>query len=350
MAKTKILCVYDGGITKEIMSAMYGLEKYDAQVVLVEDTDMVSMAEITDRMGLLEKGGIDAAPDCPNLLAACEDADIIAVHCASINRKVIDKAKNLKVAAVLRGGYENADVPYLTEKKIPLINAPWRSAEAVSDFTVGVMIAENKNIARGHKLLMEGKWCKKYVNQSYIHNMKNCTVGLIGYGYIGSRVCRKLKGFGCRVIVHDPFANEEQIKRITADGVEHVSLDCLLQESDFISLHLRQSDLTYHFIGKDEFAKMKKTAYFINTARPLIVDTDALVDALKNREIGGAAIDVYDNEPLSPDHPYLQLDNITLTPHIAGTSSDTMAASVEIGYEELELYLQGKPMRNIRNL
>ena len=350
MAKTKILCVYDGGITKEIMSAMYGLEKYDAEVVMVEDTDMVSMAEITDRMGLLEKGGIDAAPDCQNLLDACEDADVIAVHCASINRHVIDKAKNLKVAAVLRGGYENADVPYLTEKKIPLINAPWRSAEAVSDFAVGMMIAENKNIARSHKLLMEGKWCKKYVNQNYIHNMKNCTVGLIGYGYIGSRVCRKLKGFGCRIIVHDPFANEQQIKLIQADGVEHVDLDTLLRESDFVSLHLRQSELTHHFMGKEEFAKMKETAYFINTARPLIVDTDALVEALKNRSIGGAAIDVYDEEPLSADHPYLQLDNITITPHIAGTSSDTMAASVEIGYEELELYLQGKPMRNIRNL
>ena len=350
MAKTKILCVYDGGITKEIMSAMYGMEKYDAEVVMVEDTDMVSMAEITDRMGLLEKGGIDAAPDCQNLLDACEDADVIAVHCASINRHVIDKAKNLKVAAVLRGGYENADVPYLTEKKIPLINAPWRSAEAVSDFAVGMMIAENKNIARSHKLLMEGKWCKKYVNQNYIHNMKNCTVGLIGYGYIGSRVCRKLKGFGCRIIVHDPFANEQQIKLIQADGVEHVDLDTLLRESDFVSLHLRQSELTHHFMGKEEFAKMKETAYFINTARPLIVDTDALVEALKNRSIGGAAIDVYDEEPLSADHPYLQLDNITITPHIAGTSSDTMAASVEIGYEELELYLQGKPMRNIRNL
>ena len=351
MAKTKILCVYDGGITKEIMSALCDLEKYDAEVVMVEDTDMVSMAEITDRMGLLEKGGIDAAPDCQNLLDACEDADIIVVHCASINKNVIDKAKNLKVAAVLRGGYENADVPYLTEKKIPLINAPWRSAEAVSDFTVGMMIAENKNIARSHKLLMEGKWCKKYVNQSYIHNMKNCTVGLIGYGYIGSRVAKKLKGFGCRILIHDPFADEAQIARIeTEDQLTHVDLDTLLRESDFVSLHLRQSDQTHHFIGKEEFAKMKETAYFINTARPLIVDTDALVDALKNRVIGGAAIDVYDDEPVTEDHPYLQLDNITITPHIAGTSSDTMAASVEIGYEELELYLQGKPMRNIRNL
>ncbi len=347
MEKTKILCVCDGGITEELFSQMKELEEYGAEVSFVTDSEMDSMGPITDRMLLLEQHGVKAAPTCKELLAACADKNIICVHVAAINKEVIDACPNLKVAAVLRGGYENADIEELDKRNIPLINAPWRSADAVADFTVGMMVAENKNIARGHKLLFDGIWCKKYVNQSHIHNMKNCTVGLIGYGYIGSRVRKRLSGFESRVIVYDPFQDKKVLEE---QGVEAVDLDTLLKESDFVSVHLRLSEKTEHFIGKEEFAKMKETAYFINTARSGIVDTDALVEALQNKTIGGAAIDVYDTEPLPKDHPYLKLDNITLTPHLAGTSSDTMRSSVEIGVEELKLYLTGKPMRNIRNL
>ncbi len=346
MERIKILCVYDGGITKDLMEQMKELENYGAEVTLVEDKDMYAMEPITDRMLLIEQQGVDAAPDCQALLDACADKDIIVVHVASINKKVIEACPNLKVAAVLRGGYENADIEELTKRNIPLINAPWRSADAVADFTVGMMIAENKNIARSHKLIFEGKWCKKYVNQAYIHNMRNCTVGLIGYGYIGSRVAKRLWGFESKVLVYDPFTDPEKLK---AEGANPVGLDELLRESDFVSIHLRLSDKTEKFMGEEEFAKMKETAYFINTARSGLVDTDALVEALKNKKIGGAAIDVYDTEPLPSDHPYLKLDNITLTSHLAGTSCDTMRTSVEIGIEELKLYLQGKPMRNVRN-
>lgn len=347
MSKTKILCVYDGGITKDLMEQMKELEEYGAEVTFVEDPDMYAMGPITDRMLLIEQKGVDAAPDCQNLLDACEDKDILVVHVASINKKVIEKCKNLKVAAVLRGGFENADVDALTEKNIPLINAPWRSADAVADFTVGMMVAENKNIARSHKLLFEGNWCKKYVNQEYIHNMRNCTVGLIGFGYIGSRVAKRLSGFESEVIVYDPFTPAEKLE---AEGVKSVSLDELLERSDFVSMHLRLSDKTEDFMTKKEFDKMKKTAYFINTARSGLVKTEDLIEALKNKTIGGAAIDVYDVEPLPEDHPYLTLDNITLTSHLAGTSCDTMRTSVEIGVEDLKRYLTGEKMINVRNL
>lgn len=342
----KIVCVYDGGITKDIMSKMLDLEKYGAEVKLIEDKQMTSMAEITDRMLLIEQKGIDAAPINEELLKEAEDADIIVVHVASINREIIDAAKNLKLVAVLRGGIENADIDYLSEKNIPLINAPWRSADAVADFTIGMMIAENKNIARAHKLIFDGKWCKKFANQEYIHNMRNCTVGLIGYGYIGSRVKKRLSGFESRVLVYDPYVNKESIER---DGAEYVDLDTLLYESDFVSIHLRLSEETKWIMNKETFDKMKNTAYFINTARSGLVNTNDLIEALEERKIGGAAIDVFDDEPLPSGHPYLSLDNITLTSHLAGTSSDTMKASVEIGYDELELFLTGKKLNNIKN-
>lgn len=192
----KILCVADGGITTTMMSDMLVLERYGAEVTIVEDADMATMAEITDRMGLIEREGIDVAPSCQALLDNCADKDVIVVHVASVNKEVIAASPHLKLVAVLRGGYENADVAELQARGIPLINAPWRSANAVADFTVGMMIAENKNIARSHRLLFNGVWGKQYVNQSYIRDLRKCTVGIVGMGYIGSRVAQRLAGFG----------------------------------------------------------------------------------------------------------------------------------------------------------
>ncbi|MGO1592185.1 MAG: 2-hydroxyacid dehydrogenase [Ancrocorticia sp.] len=342
---TKILCVADGTITPSMMSDMLVLEKLGAEVTIVEDTDMATIADVTDRMGLIERDGIDAAPRCPALVDSCADADIIVVHVASINREVIEKAKNLKLAAVLRGGIENADTAALAERGIPLINAPWRSANAVADFTVGMMIAENKNIARSHKLLMDGVWCKKYSNQSHIRDMRKCTVGLVGVGNIGSRVAKRLVGFESRVITYDPYASAEQV---AAMGIEPVdSLEDLLSQSDFVSLHMRISDATHHMMNADTLALMKPTAYLINTARADLVDEDALASALANHQIGGAAIDVYASEPLAEGHPYLGLENITLTSHLAGTSADTMQTSVEIGVDQLERYLTGEPLQTL---
>lgn len=346
MKKTKVLLVADGGVTPELMKKMFELEKYGADVTMVEDKDMYAMGPITDRMLQIEKGGVNAAPTCEALLENCRDKDIIVVHVASINKEIINACEKLKLVAVLRGGYENADVNELTKKGIKLINAPWRSANAVADFTVGMMIAENKNIARSHKMIFEGKWCKKFVNQKYIHDMCECTVGIIGFGYIGQRVVERLKGFGSKVVVYDPFIDPEIIKN---HGCIPVSLDQLLKQSDFVTVHLRLSEKTEKFIGKKELEKMKSTAYLINTARSGLVDTDALVDALKNKRIGGAAIDVFDQEPLPSDSPFLELDNITLTSHLAGTSCDTMKNSVEIGFDDIKNYLQGLPMNNVRN-
>lgn len=346
MKKAKILLVSDGGVTKDLMKKMYELEPYGAEITLVEDTDMPSMGYITDRMGLLEREGINAAPSCKSMLENCADKEIIVVHVASINREVIAASPNLKVAAVLRGGFENADAQALKEEGIKLINAPWRSADAVADFTVGMMISENKNIARSHKLLFEGKWCKNYINQSYIHNMNRSTVGIIGFGYIGHRVAERVKAFGAKIVVFDPFQKPEVIEK---EGYTALSLEELLKQSDYVTIHMRLSDQTNKYLGKREFSLMKPTAYFINTARAGLVDTSALLKALQTKSIGGAAIDVFDKEPLTPDNPFFQLDNVTLTPHLAGTSCDTMRNSVDICFEDIKNYLLGKPMVNVRN-
>ena len=347
MAKKKILCVYDGGITKQMMETLRPLEKLGAEIDMIEDNQCIELETITTRMHLIEYNGVDAAPTLPALKSAIDGVNILCVHVASVNKEILEAARGLELVAVMRGGIENADIPELEKRKIPLINSPWRSANAVADFTVGMMIAENKNIARSHKLLFDGVWEKNYVNQKYIHDMRKSTVGIIGFGYIGSRVAKRLSGFEAKVIAHDPF--DTSGAAIKAAGLEAVSLDELLQRSDYVTVHMRLSDKTLKFIDAAKLAKMKPTAYFVNMSRAGLVDTDALIDALKNKKIGGAAIDVFDEEPLPKDHPYLSLDNVTLTSHLAGTSSDTMQTSVEIAVEDLERYLKGEPMLNVRN-
>jgi phosphoglycerate dehydrogenase len=208
------------------------------------------------------------------------------------------------------------------------------------------MIAENKNIARSHHFLKEGKWVKRYSNQPFIRDMRKCTVGLVGFGFIGSRVAKRLSGFECRVVVFDPYVDAKEIEAHGVDVAD--SLESLLEASDFVSLHMRISSDTHHMIDAEALRRMKPTAYLVNTARADLVDEEALVDALRDHRIGGAAIDVYAEEPIGTDHPYLSLDNVTLVSHLAGTSADTMQTSVEIGFEDLEAYLKGEELINRR--
>lgn len=329
----KIVCICDIAIPKEVMAPMKGLEKYGAEVVIFEDEMIGTVEQITTIMLKAEKEGAEACPFNPELAKLAEDADMLVVHSTPVNSGILKHAEKLKYVMVMRSGIENVNEELCKEKGIKIVNAPGRSAPAVADMAVGLMLAENKNIARGHRALMEGKWEKQFVNLNYLHDMRKCTVGIIGIGQIGRQVAERLRGFGSKVIVYDPFMSKEEVEAL---GYCAVTLEELLQKSDFVTLHLRLSEKTKNFIGAKELAMMKKTAYFINTARAGLVDEEALVKALQQREIGGAALDVFAEEPLRVGHPFLALDNITITPHSAGTSADTFANSVEIIYKKIE--------------
>lgn len=330
----KIVCSCDLAINEKVMEPMKEFEKtLGAEVVLFHDEMMQTPKAITEVMLKTEQEGADASSANPKFIEEAKDADILVVHAAPVNSEVIREAKNLKYVAVLRSGIENVNQKLCEERGIKIINAPGRSAHAVADCAVGLMLAEMKNIARGHKCLMEGKWVKQFVNFNYTHDMRKCTVGIIGAGQIGQKVINRLKGFECNIIVHDPFVSDEVLKE---QGYTPVSLDELLQQSDFVSIHLRLSEKTEKYLGSREFGLMKKTAYFINCARAGLVDEEALIDALQKKEIGGAALDVFNEEPLGENSPFLKLDNVTITPHVAGTSVDTFGNSVEIIKELLD--------------
>lgn len=288
-------------------------------LVEVMDWPLKSFDELQNYNLLVETQGCQALQPPQCVFELCADADVIVTQFCTVTRELVDACPKLKAIGVLRGGIENVCSEYAREKGIEVFNAPGRNAEAVSDFTVGMIICEARNIARGHHGILTGRWIRDYSNSGMIPDLPGRTVGLIGCGAIGMKVAKKLSGFDMTLLGYDPFASAERCKEA---GIEPVELDELMARADFVSLHARLTAENRHLIDARRLALMKPTAYLINTSRAGLIDEAALVEALRAKKIAGAALDVYEHEPPQPDDPLLVLDNVTLTPHMAGGSND----------------------------
>jgi D-3-phosphoglycerate dehydrogenase len=273
------------------------------------------------------------------------DAEMFVTHLAPLSAAMMDRLPALRFVAVSRGGPVNIDMAAARERSIRVVNAPGRNASAVAEFTIGAILAETRNISRGHDALRRGEWRGDlYRADTTGEELSELTVGVVGYGAIGTRVVKLLKAFGCRILVADPYV------QLSADdfrdGVTHVSLDALLAEADVVTLHARVTPETTGFIGRDAFARMKQGATLINTARGPLVDYDALYEALASGHLRGAMLETFAVEPVPPDWPLLRLPNVTLTPHIAGASLKTVRHAAGQAAEEVVRYLSGKPPLN----
>ncbi|HEY3144912.1 MAG TPA: 2-hydroxyacid dehydrogenase, partial [Dongiaceae bacterium] len=263
-----------------------------------------------------------------------DGADILINHLAPITGDMLDRLPALKLIAVSRGGPVNIDVAACKARKVKLVNTPGRNASAVAEFTIAAILAETRLIRAGHEALRQGIWRGDLYRFDQIDaELSEMTVGLIGYGHIGTKVVRLLKPFGCRILVCDPYVPISAEDR--ADGVEQVDLDTLLKQSDVVSLHARVTEETKGFLAAPQFARMKEGAYFINTARGPMVNYDDLYRALKSRHIRGAMLETFWLEPPPADSPLLKLDNVTLTPHIAGASTTTVRIAARMIAEEI---------------
>ncbi len=289
--------------------------------VSVLDWDTGGVEELQRINLAVEQHGPKAVEVPQYILDFIKDADILITQFCPVSKTVIDNCPNLKAVGVLRGGVENIDVAYAGEKNVLVFNTPGRNATAVADFTVGMMLAECRNIARSHRLLKEGLWDKDYPNKDNIPDLEGKTAGIIGYGNIGRKVAKRLRGFDMDIITYDPYLRE------APEDVRQVSLEELFEEADFVLVHYRLTEETKHMINKDLIARMKPTAYFINTARSGLVDEDALAEALREHRIAGAAIDVFEMEPPGKDYKLVAPDNITITPHLAGSTRDAFTNS-----------------------
>ena len=272
-------------------------------------------------------------------------ASILVDHLAPINGAMLDRLPDLKLIAVSRGGPVNIDMAAARARGVTVVNTPGRNASAVAEFTIAAILVETRLIRAGHEALRQGQWRGDLYRADLTGTeLSELTVGLIGYGEIGTRVVPLLKPFGCRILVSDPY--KELSERDKADGVVMTDLDTLLAESDVVSLHARVTDETRGFLGAPQFARMKRGSYFINTARGPMVNYEDLRRALETRHIRGAMLETFWQEPTPADAPLLRLDNVTLTPHIAGASTTTVRIAARMVAEEVRRRLAGEPPLN----
>ena len=292
-----------------------------------------------DTVKAIERGNRDKI-DLPNgVMDAMEEAELIMVHLCPVTGKMIAAASRLKYILCNRGGVENIDVEAAKVRGIAVINNPAHNANACAEFVIGQMLCETRNIARSCMALKSGTWREKYPNSGGIIELKNLTVGVVGFGNIGELVCEKLSAFGCRMLVSTRSIHSKDNPKINWNLLQFVDFETLLQNSDIVTCHVRgeSSDVLF---GKREFELMKPNCYFINTSRSCYVDMNALYEALNGNEIKGAALDVFDTEPLGPAYPFLELDNVTLTNHRAGDTvnaySDSPSMMLSVLCEWLE--------------
>ncbi|WP_410511779.1 2-hydroxyacid dehydrogenase [Paenibacillus sp. BR2-3] len=274
------------------------------------------------------------------------DAELLAGLFVPVSSKLMEAMPNLRIVGVSRAGLENVNVQEATKRGVLVFNVQGRNAHAVSDFAVGMMLAECRNIARAHHAIKTGTWRKTFSNSAIVPELSGRTIGIIGFGYIGRLVAQKLSGFRVNCLVFDPYTSEEDIKEA---GCTKAELETVLKESDFITLHARLTEANKNMIGEQEISLMKPTAYLINTGRAGLIDQQALAAALRKGTISGAALDVFTTEPIPADSDFLELDNVTLTTHIAGTTADALGNSPSLLLEDIRKFLNGEKPRFIVN-
>lgn len=272
------------------------------------------------------------------LLARVGEYDALVVRSRSkATAEVIAKGSNLKVIGRAGIGVDNIDVKAATAKHIVVVNAPRSSTTSVAELAIGHMLSIARSLPRADKGIREGKWEKKQLKGVELFGK---TLGFIGSGRIGSEVAIRAKAFGMKTVAYDPYLPADAAQKA---GVELCNLDRLLRESDFVTIHAMLTDETRGMIGVAEFAKMKPTAFIVNCARGGIIDETALYNALKDKKIAGAALDVFAKEPLA-DSPLVTLDNIVFTPHIgASTKEGQQRAGVQVAEQVIKALKGQRP-------
>ena len=294
----------------------------------------------------MEQGGPDSLPINEDMVRKAKDADIVISHISAVSSRVLETAEHLEAVCILRSGVENVNLEKAFAHGVKIVNAPGRLAVPVSEYTVGMIISEMKNISRSFADIRNGGFTRVFLNSDYSVNIAGKTIGIIGCGAIGQKVAKVLSVMGADIIVYDGYMPDEAIRNL---GYTPVGLNELFEKADVIALHYRLTDESEGMIGKEQFDRMKPTAFFVNTARAGLVDEQALIDALTERRIGGAALDVYQTEPLPEDHPFRKLDNVTVTSHLAGTCSDVFDITFDIMKQALTKYFETGEWVNVVN-
>ena len=256
-----------------------------------------------------------------------------------IDADLIRSANHLKTISQMAVGFDNIDIQTATELGIPVGNTPDALTETCADFTFALMLSIGRRIVESDKEVRNGIWRPWGPDVLVGEDVFNSTLGIIGLGRIGQAVAKRASGFNMKVIYTGRSRHLDAEKEL---GAEYVDLETLLKESDFISIHTSLNQETRGLIGENEISRMKKNAILINTSHGGVIDSQALYTALKEKKIAGAALDVYETEPIPANTPLLKLNNVVITPHIASASIKTREKIAVMAAENLLAGLQGK--------
>lgn len=300
------------------------------------------------------------------LMEKSADADIIITSYDDITRAVIENAPNLKLIACTRATPVNVDMAAAKERDIPVIYTPGRNSDTTAEMTVGLMLSIARKIPMAYRALKEGKFTadpnaqkvtKEGLKVDMVWDMEpgspymvfkgtqlhGKTLGIVGYGSIGRRVGKIARAFGMELLIYDPFLCPIDLEEVGVKKAE--KLEDLMKNADFITCHMKITPETTGIISREMIALMKPTAYFINSSRGAILDEEALIDALREKRIAGAAFDVYAKEPIASNHPYVtELDNVVITPHIAGATDDVLVNHTKQIVADVKRFAEGRRM------
>jgi len=271
------------------------------------------------------------------LLEGCDGA--ITLLTDHIDGSVLDRHRGLRVISNFAVGYDNIDVPAATERGVLVCNTPDVLTNATADHTWALLLAAARRIPESIAYVREGKWKTWGPLLLLGREVSGAAIGIVGLGRIGKEVAKRARGFDMRVLAFDPFEDAEFAREY---GVTYLPLKQLLAESDFVTLHVALTPETEHLIGAAELGRMKQTAILVNASRGPVVDTDALINALRNGSILGAALDVTDPEPLAPDHPLVNMTNCIVVPHTASATVQTRDRMAELAARNLLAGLRGE--------
>ena len=288
------------------------------------------------------------APSKKEIIRNVSDKDsLLCVLSDKIDSEVIAAAKNLKVISSYSVGYDHIDVGAATKRGIYVAYTPEVLTETTADLAFALMLAAARRIAEGDRLIRRGRWKGKWSYEFMLgHDVHKKTLGIIGMGRIGSALARRAKGFEMKILYYK--RNRLSIEKERELGVEFRELNDLLRESDFVSINLALANDTYHLIDEKKLKLMKRSSFLINTARGQVVDEKALVKALRNKWVAGAALDVFENEPVPKNNPLLKFDNVVLVPHIGSASRETRDKMAEVAaINVLNVLKGGKPLYGV---
>ena len=282
------------------------------------------------------------------LLEKVRDVEgLVSMLTDQINAELMDKAKSLKIVSNYAVGYNNIDVEEATRRLIMVTNTPDVLTDTTADCAFMLLMAISRRLAEVDKYVREGKWVKAWGPKMFLgSDIHGKTLGLIGLGRIGSAMVPRAKGFNMKIIYTDMHRNLDKEKAL---GVDYKELDDLLREADYVSVHVPLTDETMRLIGERELELMKPTAYLINTSRGPIVDEKTLYKALSDHVIAGAALDVYEKEPVDIDNPLMGLNNVILTPHIGSATIETRIAMAVRAATNLAVVLRGERPQDLVN-